>query len=318
MKVIQFNAFGSPQVLQYTEIDPPTINADDRNTLLIKVFASGVNPIDAKIRNGSSFASASLTFPSGIGFDISGEVIDKSMDVQNIKIGEPIIGRLGFDNLNGYSQYCKIKTNQVVMKPDKLTWEQAACLPIAGLTAWQALYTHGKLEAGERVLIHAGAGGVGHLAIQLAKATGAYIVTTTSKKNHDFVKSLGANEVIDYRVEPFENTIKDIDLVIDLVGGDTGIRSLKTLQSKGRLVTIPTNTRDQVLAHAHKLNYKAYGMLAETNLSQLSNLAGLCQDRSLYVHIAHTFNLEEAYQAHELLETGHTTGKIALRCVYPS
>ncbi|WP_440992906.1 NADP-dependent oxidoreductase [Cysteiniphilum litorale] len=182
MKAIQFNSFGSPQVLQCTEIDPPTIDANDRNTLLIKVFASGINPIDAKIRNGSSFASANINFPSGIGFDISGEIIDKSIDVQNINMGQHIIGRLGFDNLNGYSQYCKIKTNQVVIKPDRLTWEQAACLPIAGLTAWQALYTHGKLQKNERVLIHAGAGGVGHLAIQLAKATGAYIITTASKK----------------------------------------------------------------------------------------------------------------------------------------
>ncbi|WP_440682465.1 NADP-dependent oxidoreductase [Cysteiniphilum halobium] len=315
MKAIQFNAFGSPEVLQYTEVDTPKIDPADQNMLLIKVVASGVNPIDAKIRNGSSFASANIQFPSGIGFDISGEVIDKSIDVQDIAIGQHIIGRLGFDNINGYSQYCKIKTNQVVIKPEKLTWEQAACLPIAGLTAWQALHTHGKLQQHERVLIHAGAGGVGHLAIQLAKAAGAYVITTASKKNHDFVKSLGADEVIDYQLAPFENTINNIDLVIDLIGGDTGIRSFKTLKSNGRLVTIPTNTKDKVLTYAGNFNHHACGMLAETNLSQLNTLAKLCADGHLYMHAHTIFALEKAYAAHQLLETGHTIGKISLRCV---
>ena len=314
MKAIRFEKFGSPEVLKYVDVEQPVINKQDCQTLLIKVIASGVNPIDAKIRSGSSFASAGLVMPSGLGFDICGEVVGKSADVRQVEIGEYILGRLEYKNLTGYSQYCKINVNQAIIKPKKVNSDQAACLPIAGLTAWQSLYTYGKLQKSERVLIHAASGGVGHLAVQLAKKTGAYVIATASKKNHQFVHALGADEMIDYKNTPFDQVAQGIDLVIDLVGGDTGIQSLKVLKSNGRLVTIPTNTRDEILAHAKQLGINASGMLATTNLAQLETLAQLVAEDKLTIYISKSLSLKEASQAHIALETGRTVGKIVLTC----
>ena len=277
MKAVQFTQFGNAEVLQYTTTDTPQLDDKDTHTILVKIKASGINPIDGKIRSGNSFACKNLILPACIGFDIAGDVIAKVDDVKDIAIGDSILGRLDFTQMGGYSEYCKISSNHVIKKPLKLDYEKVAALPIAGLTAWQALFDHGQLQKGQRILIHAGTGGVGHLAIQLTKQAGAYIITTASHNNHPFVLSLGADEAIDYRSTTFEDIVQDVDLVIDLIGGETGVRSLKTFKSDGLLVTVPTITRDEVLQKAKEKHINATGMLAETKLEQLDKLAHLIE-----------------------------------------
>jgi len=174
------------------------------------------------------------------------------------------------------------------------------------------VHKHGKIKSGERVLIHAGAGGVGHLAIQIAKLAGAYVITTASQKHHAFLTDLGVDEIIDYRNTPFIDVVTDIDLVIDLVGGDVGLQSLKALKPTGRIVTVPTITRDTILAKASKENIEATGMLAENNKADLEALAELIAEKKITLKVSASFPLAEARDAHDLLETKRTQGKIVL------
>jgi len=310
MKAIQFQQFGPAEVLQWVEVPKPLIQS---NELLIKVLAAGVNPIDTKIRDGSSFVAQQLPLPSGLGFDVCGIVKRCGSDVKALKIDDIVLGTVGrYDHRSAYAEYCIAKPENIILKPTRLSPVQAAALPIAGLTAWQALHRFGKLQSNERVLIHAAAGGVGHLAVQLAKLTDAYVIATASQKHHSFLNSLNVDEIIDYRQRVFEQVLTDIDLVIDLVGGDTGLRSLDVLTPTGRLVTVPTITRDQILSAAKQRNIQATGMLAEMDLEDLSQLANLLSENKLIINIAKTFPIREATKAHQLLEQKHTQGKIVL------
>ena len=173
---------------------------------------------------------------------------------------------------------------------------------------------HGKVEANQRVLVHAAAGGVGHIAVQLAKHAGAYVIATASTVNHDFVKSLGADEVIDYNKTPFQTVVADMDLVIDFVGAQTGILSLKTLKATGKIVTVPTITAETILEKAKEQQITATSMIAKTELSQLQALAEMIDARELQLHISQSFPLKEAIKAHTFLEAGHTRGKMVLIC----
>jgi len=313
MKAIQFEKFGPPNVLKLVEIPMPTLSKNSVGEILVKVKSAGVNPIDAKIREGSSFISKSLVLPSGLGFDVCGEVIDISVDINNFQVGDIVFGMVGkYDNPCAYSEYCVVKEADVVFKPAGVRSQDAGALPIAGLTAWQALHKHGKVKENDRVLIHAGAGGVGHLAVQIAKLAGAYVIVTASDRHHDFLKQLGVDEIIDYNNVPFTSSIRDVDLVIDLVGGDVGIQSLQIIRPTGRIVSVPTITRDEVLAKAKEKNIEATGMLAEINKSDLKTLAAMLEDNNIRLQIAASFPLELANEAHRLLEEKHAEGKIVL------
>ncbi|MDF1796829.1 MAG: NADP-dependent oxidoreductase [Coxiellaceae bacterium] len=310
MQAIQFNQYGPANVLQCVEIDQPEVTED---TLLIKVHAAGVNPIDAKIRDGSSFVCQSLTLPSGLGFDLCGEVIACGKNVDNFHVGQMVFGSVGrHDHPCAYAEFCLAQPDQVVAVPEALSNEAAAALVIAGLTAWQAVHQHGHVKAGDTVLVHAAAGGVGHLAVQYANLGGATVIATASEKHHEFLKSLGVDKIIDYKKEKFENNVKDVDVVIDLVGGDTGIRSLQVLKPHGLIVTVPTITRDEILAAAKDLPVEATGMLAENNLDDLSYIAELCANQKVTIQIARSFPLDQAIEAHKMLEAKQTQGKIVL------
>jgi NADPH2:quinone reductase len=286
----QVKQFGSPKVFELVEAPLPVLTNKNKGEILIKIMSVGLNPIDAKIRDGSSFVSKNLILPSSLGFDLCGEVVELGVGVRDFNIGDIILGKVeGYDHPSAYSEYCIVNETHIISKPKSLDVNQAGALPTAGLTAWQAVHKHGKVKSGERVLIHAGAGGVGHLAIQIAKLTGAYVITTASQKHHEFLKSLGIDEIIDYHNTPFIDVVTDIDLVIDLVGGDVGLQSLKVLKSTGRLVTVPTITRDAILAKASKGNIEATGMLAENSKDDLESLANLIADNKIALKVSASF-----------------------------
>ena len=313
MKAIKFKQFGTPKVLELVETPLPILTNENKGEMLIKIISVGLNPIDAKIRDGSSFVSKNLTLPSCLGFDLCGEVVELGVGVSDFHVGDMILGKIeGYDHPSAYSEYCIVNETHIISKPKSLDVNQAGTLPTAGLTAWQAVHEHGKVKSGERVLIHAGAGGVGHLAIQIAKLVGAYVITTASQKHHAFLTDLGVDEIIDYRNTPFIDVVNDIDLVIDLVGGETGLQSLKVLKPTGRIVTVPTITRDAILAKASEENIEATGMLAENSKADLEALANLIAEKKITLKVSASFPLAEASAAHDLLETKRTQGKIVL------
>ncbi|MFT6836171.1 MAG: NADPH2:quinone reductase [Francisellaceae bacterium] len=310
-KAIKFDKFGSSDVLELTEVSKPVLSRVQN--ILIKVISIGINPIDMKIREGSSFVSQSLTLPSGLGFDVCGEIVDIGNSISKFQVGDIILGKIeDYTKPASYAEFCVVNESNIIYKPKDLNSEQPGALPTAGFTAWQALHKHGKVKSGERVLIHAGAGGVGHLAIQIALLSGAYVITTASKKHHQFLNKLGVNEIIDYREVPFNSVVKNIDLVIDLVGGEVGVQSIDTLNSTGRIITVPTITRDLILEAASKKNILASGMLAENNKKYLTDLAKLIADDKITVLVSKSFPLSQAKEAHDLLGTKSVQGEIVL------
>ncbi|MCF6766545.1 NADP-dependent oxidoreductase [Thiotrichales bacterium 19S3-7] len=314
VKRIQIEAFGTPEVLKIAETPLLNLADTDNNKLLIKVIAAGVNPIDAKIRQGTSFVSKNLNLPAGLGFDVCGKVIKTSKDINQFSIGDMVFGAID-RNLKpcAYSEYCIVNASDMLLKPKKLSAIEAAAIPIAGLTAWQALFHKDiNLTSKKRVLIHAGAGGVGHIAIQLAKIVGAYVITTASEKHHTFLRSLGADEVIDYKKQAFDKVVSGIDLVIDLVGGDTGIQSVNVLNQNGIIVTVPTVTHAIIIDAAQKRHKKVIALLVENSQEDLSALAKLIIEGKLVIKIAAEFPLASAKEAHYLLEKKQTQGKIVL------
>lgn len=312
MKAVRFKHFGEPRVLQIVDVDLPKVAYDE---LLIAVYAAGINPIDGKIRDGSSFVSQKLAtcLPLGLGYDLCGKVVQCGQMINEFKIGDMVLGSIGrYYQPGTYAQYAIVKCDEVILKPSILSTTSAAALPLAGLTALQALYQHGKLQKGERVLIHAAAGGVGHLAVQLAKTKGAEVIATASTLHHAFLQSIGVDQIIDYTQQPFETVVHDIDLVIDLVGGQTGVKSLKVLKSTGRIVTVPTITRDLVLASAKARGISSTGMLTQINKSQLTQLTQMLTNGELSLKIAAKWALGDVMMAHEMLDARHTAGKIIL------
>jgi NADPH:quinone reductase-like Zn-dependent oxidoreductase len=235
MKAITIHEFGGPEVLRLEELEIPIPSDDD---LLVKVYASSVNPVDWKIREGLRNSRFPIKLPLTMGLDLSGVVVGTGKAVTEFQVGDSVYGRPDPLRNGAFAEYIVVKADLVALKPQSLDHINAAALPLAGLTAWQALFEHGDLKAGEKVLTHAASGGVGSLAVQLAKWKGAYVIGTTPEKNTDFVKSLGADEVINYRAENFQDTLSEIDLVFDTVGGETQKYSLRVLKHSGRLITI--------------------------------------------------------------------------------
>jgi NADPH:quinone reductase len=309
-KAIQFNEFGGPEVLKWVEINTPDINEDQ---LLLKVKSAGINPIDAKIREGTSFVAQTLKLPAGMGFDICAEVVKVGSNITDFKLGDIVLGSVGkYHNPNAYAEYCIASPKDLVKKPQNLSNTVAGALTMVGLTAWQAIHNFGKIKKGEKVLIHAGAGGVGHMAIQYAKLAGAYVITTASGAQREFLLSLGADQIINYETESFEKILNNIDLVIDLIGGKVGISSLKTLKSDGRIVTVPTITKDEILTEAKKLGINATGMVSETIPEDLKKISELEADNKTKLLISRTFKIKEAAKAHEALAMPNNRGKIVL------
>ena len=306
MRAIIQNSVGGPDVLIIADQPSPT---PQRGEVLVRVKGAGINPVDGAVRGG--YYPLLGEPPFILGWDISGTVEALGPDVTGLKVGDAVFGMPHFPRqAAAYAELAVTPANEIALKPAGIDHLHAAALPLAGLTAWQGLVRHGGLKHGQRVLIHAAAGGVGHLAVQIAKAHGAYVIATASPEKLDFVRSLGADEVIDYTKGDFTDTISDIDLVLDPIGGDHAQRSLKVLKDGGVLVSL-LNVSDATKAEAGARNIRVERMSVVPDREGLVELGKLIDAKKLAIHVARSFPLEEAGDAHAFLAT-RPIGKVVL------
>ncbi len=306
MRAIGQDTLGGPEVLKLIEVDRPEPGLLE---VLVRVRAAGVNPTDWKGRATGGLAGG---VPKILGYDVSGVVEAVGPGVTLYEPGDEVFGMPLFPRLPGaYAEYVVAPPRHFARKPASLDHVHAAALPLVSLTAWQSLVDTAGLQAGQRVLVHAAAGGVGHVAVQIAKARGAYVIGTASASKHDLVRSLGADEVIDYRSVDFASAVSDLDVVLDAVGGDYSERSLPTLRDGGTLVSI-LPVGDELRAAAAARGISSGWTLVEPDYSGMKEIAALVESGHLHAEIDTVFPLEEAAKAHALGETGRTTGKIVL------
>jgi NADPH:quinone reductase len=315
MSMLQVSAFGGINKLVYTENDENVDAELDNDEVLVSVLVAGVNAIDTKIRQGSSFAAKNRgeRFPWTIGFDMSGEVVKIPRGCKTFKKGDLVCGLIGFPLEGGaYCSLGKFKQSELVKIPKGCDVKSAGALPMAGLTAYQALFDVGHLKAGETVIISAAAGGVGHIAVQLAKKAGARVLAIGSKENHEFLKSIGADDVEEYHNDECLRWQSEADLVIDLVGGQSAISNLSLLKINSRMVSVPTITFQAVKLAASNLSSEVLGMVVKPNCEQLKYLLTMIANGELKVKISLSFFLKDGAKAHNVIEDGHALGKLIL------
>ncbi|MFC4402572.1 NADP-dependent oxidoreductase [Gracilibacillus xinjiangensis] len=308
-KAVIINQYGSKDVLEEGTITLPELGA---NQVLVREKATSINPIDWKLREGYLKQMFDWEFPIILGWDVAGIIEEVGSAVTDWKAGDEVFARPDTTRFGTYAEYTVVDDNLLAKKPANISFGEAAAVPLAGLTAYQALFDHGKLEKGEKVLIHAGAGGVGTYAIQLAKEAGAYVYTTASPKNHELLQSLGADEVIDYHTTDIKDVLKDIDLVFDTIGGETQNNSFDVLkENTGRLISIVGEPNQD---KANERNVEAKGIWLEPDGKQLSKLAALLENGKMKSIVGNTFPLSQkgVYDAHALSETHHAAGKIVI------
>ena len=308
MKAIRIYQYGGPEVLAYQDAPQPVPKSHE---LLVRVRAAGINPIDWKTRAGGGI-SGRLTnpFPLILGWDISGVVEAVGDAVVDFAVGDEVYGMPRFPAVAAaYAEYVTVPTTDVARKPASIDHPQAAALPLVSLTAWQALFDAGKVTAGQRLLIHAAAGGVGHIAVQLAKWKGAVVFGTASARNKDFLGELGVDQFINYQTTPFETIATEVDLVLDSMSGETRERSWQTLKKGGVLVSILGPASAEMAA---QYGVRTEKVLVQPNQAQLIELAQLVDAGHLKPVIDTVFPLRDAQKAHQQLEQGHTRGKIIL------
>ena len=307
MRAISQNTLGGPEVLTEVELPKPT---PAQSQLLVRVHAAGLNPTDWKHRAGGGWLGEP---PFVLGWDVSGVVEAVGVGVTLFKPGDEVFGMLPYPHGAGsFAESVTGPARAFAAKPTKLDHVQAAAVPLAALTAWQALVDTARLRSGQRVLIHAAAGGVGHFAVQIAKSLGAHVIGTASAGKHEFLRDLGADEVIDYRETDFAEAVRDVDVVLDSLAGDTATRSLRTLRKDGILVTILPVGQDALIAEAERAGVRAVPMLVEADHAGMTAIAELIEKGELRPVVAGSFPLAEAAKAHALGETGRTSGKLVL------
>jgi NADPH:quinone reductase-like Zn-dependent oxidoreductase len=304
-------AVGGPEVLELREVERPEPVPTE---VLVGVSAVGINPVDWKIRKYGGNPRSVGEPPLILGWDIAGVVEETAGNLTRFAVGDRVFGMPWFPRLaRAYAEYVTSPARQLARTPDGLTDEQAAGLPLAGLTAWQALVDVADVGEGDRVLIHAAAGGVGHLAVQIAKARGAQVIGTARATKHDFLRELGVDEPIDYTTTPWEQTVSDLDIVLDPIGGeDYGMRSLETLRKDGLLIVLPGGVPEAVAAAAREQSKRATGIQVEPDYCALESLAAMVDEGKLRIEIDETFPLAQASEAHQLLEDGRARGKVVL------
>lgn len=311
MKAVRIYAYGGQDQLKFEDAPMPQVGDKD---VLVRVVASSINPVDWKVREGYLKEMLPLTFPFVLGWDVSGIVEAVGNAVTTFKPGDAVYSRPNIARNGTYAEYIAIDENEIAFKPNTITHGSAASLPLAGITAWDVLVKAGEIKAGDRVLIHAASGGVGSLAVQLAKARGAYVISTTSSKNTALVKSLGADEVIDYRQQAFEQIAHDVDIVFDTLGGEVQEKSWQVLKPNGILVSIVSPPPVE-RATAHKV--RSAFVFIEPDAQVLAELATLVDTGKIRPIIAAEFALEDILKAHALSESGHAVGKIVLQVGKP-
>jgi NADPH:quinone reductase-like Zn-dependent oxidoreductase len=303
VRAIVQSSFGDPSVLELAEVPRPEAGATE---VLVRVRAAGVNPVDWKTRAGRGPLREP---PFTVGWDIAGEVVAIGQGVTRFAVGDRVFGMPRFPHeAAAYAEYVTARSRQLARTPDRLTDVEAAALPLAALTAWQALVDTAAVGPGDRVLIHAAAGGVGHLAVQIAKSRGAHVIGTARAVHHGFLAELGIDESIDYTAQEVGATVRDADVVLDLVGGDTGLDSLPALRDGGLLIAIPSSSDLAPLQEAAGDRVRITNMLVEPDRTGIEAIAELVEQGALRVEVARTFPLAEAAQAHALGESGQIGG----------
>lgn len=306
MKAVRIHAYGGPEVLHYEDTPIPQLQPDD---LLIRVRAAAVNPVDWKIREGFLQGVLNHCLPLTLGWDVSGEVAAVGPEVIRFQIGDAVYTRPNIERDGGYADYIAVKASEAALKPVKLDHDQAAAVPLAALTAWQALVDAAQLRSGQTVLIHAAAGGVGSFAVQLAKARGAKVIATASAVNVGLVMELGADQFVDYTRSRFEEVAKEVDVVFDTIGGETQMRSWSVLKPGGMLVSVVSPPPE---ATAAAYGVRSAFVFVQPSSSQLDAITQLI-DEGRIKPILHTIMpLYEARQAQVISQGGHVRGKIVL------
>jgi NADPH:quinone reductase-like Zn-dependent oxidoreductase len=307
MRAIRQQSVGGPEVLDLVTVDRPEPAPTE---VLVRVAAAGVNPVDWKTRStGGMLGSPPFT----VGWDVAGTVEELGFGVTRFEVGDRVFGMPRFPREAGaYAEFVTSPSRQLARTPDRLSDVEAAALPLASLTSWQALVDTAAVKPGDRVLIHAAGGGVGHLAVQIAKSRGAYVIGTARMDDHAFLAEVGVDEAIDYRREDVGASVRDVDVVLDLVGGETGLASLPVVRDGGLLISVPSRADVAPLREAAGDRVRVTGILVEPDRSGMEAVAALAADGGLRVRVSRTFPLEEAAAAHELSENGRARGKLVL------
>ncbi len=305
MKAVVAHEYGGPEVLKYEDVSVPR---PKENEILVRVIASGVNPADPLILNGKFAKEFGTHLPLVLGYDMAGVVVETGAKVTKLKGGDPVYAYLLWGG--GWAEYCISNEGESAMKPKSLNFTEAAAVPLAALTAWQALIDIGKIESGQTVLIHGGSGGVGSFAIQIAKARGARVIATASTANQDLLKQLGADMAIDYTKTKFEDVAHDVDLVLDPVGHDTLARSYGVVKKGGIVVTLVARC-DQTELDKHGI--RGASLSSHPNADELSEITKLIDTGKIKPIVSQVMPLTDAAKADAQAATHHTRGKIVLR-----
>ncbi|MGH7193785.1 MAG: NADP-dependent oxidoreductase [Candidatus Saccharimonadales bacterium] len=308
MKAARIEGYGGKDVLRIMDTPKPR---PGRGQVLVEVRAAGVNPFDWKVREGMVRGMAELELPATLGGDVAGVITEIGEGVTDFEPGQAVYGQAGALSGEGsFAEYTAVKVSQLSAKPQSLDFVQAASLPLAAASAYQALVDHMHLQKGRKILIHGAAGGIGSIAVQLAKHLGAYVAATASAEDGSFVKGLGADEVIDYHDQDFTEIIKDYDDVFDTVGGETNTKSYAVLRPGGILVSM-TGGPDDELVKKYQIEYVAQA--SRTTQARLEAVAGLVDSGAIKPQVAKVFPLDQAAEALEYQKTGKPEGKVVIR-----
>lgn len=309
MRAAQINAYGDKDVLQFTDQAPkPHVGPGQ---VLVEAYAAGVNPFDYKVRSGMAQAMADLKFPATLGGDIAGVVAEVGEGVGGFEVGQEVYGQANaLSGQGSFAEFVPVSATSLAAKPESIDFITAAALPLVAVSAYQALVDTLNVQPGQKVLIHGGAGGIGTCAIQIAKHLGAYVFTTASPEDLDYVRSLGADEAIDYTSQKFEDVAHDLDAVYDTVGGETYVRSFATLKAGGAIVSMIEQPNEELTT---KHQVKAHAQFTKVTPERLAGVSRLVEDDKLNITIDKTYPLEQASEALEYLHSGHHRGKVVIK-----
>jgi alcohol dehydrogenase len=310
MKSAQINGYGSSEVIEINQNTPSPIISPSK--VLVELKAAGINPIDWKIREGYMKQVISLQFPSTLGMDFSGIIKQIGEDISsNYKQGDEVYGQASVTNggSGAFAEIALTNIENIALKPKSLSYIEAAALPLVGVSAWQALVENMRLSNGQKILIHGGAGGIGSISIPLAKNLGAYVTTTANSDDKQFVQDIGADKVIDYKTQSFEELLNDYDAVFDTIGGETYTKSFKVLKKDGIIVSMLEHPNSELMQH---FGVKAIFQFTQVNNDRLARLAQWVDKNNLKINIDKTFILDEAAKALDYVKDVHPRGKIVL------
>ncbi|WP_258101674.1 NADP-dependent oxidoreductase [Marinoscillum pacificum] len=311
MKAFILSDPGAADMLQLSDVEKPMIQPDQ---VLVQIKAISINPVDAKSRAGKGvYGRLKEIKPLILGWDISGIVSEVGTEVTDFKVGDEVFGMVNFPGHGrAYAEYVAAPASHLALKPDNISHEEAAAATLAALTAYQGLVQQAKVQAGQKVLIHAAAGGVGHFAVQIAKHLGAHVTGTSSAANKDLVLKLGADAHIDYRSVKFEEVVNDLDFVLETIGGDQIDRSLEVVKKGGTMISIPSGLSEQITEKAKAKDINGFFFLVQSSGEDMKIIAEWLEKGILKAHLSKTYSFEQMFEAHKHVETGRTVGKVVV------